>query len=117
MTAHTQIESTVIMSFMLFKNKQGMPGRGLEPPRRSEEHTSELQPPCNIVCRLLLAKKETSKTHAPSPKPATLLPKLCVLLTVLGSIAFADQPPPPCHPNPNATQGMATVANRGNIRT
>src|SRR5256885_11815601 len=24
---------------------------------RSEEHTSELQSPCNIVCRLLLAKK------------------------------------------------------------
>src|ERR1039457_7290820 len=23
---------------------------------RSEEHTSELQPPCNLVCRLLLAK-------------------------------------------------------------
>src|SRR5439155_11393786 len=39
-----------------------------------------------------------------------------VLLTVLGSIAFADQPPPPCHPNPNATQDMATVANRGDIR-
>src|SRR2546426_8547482 len=25
---------------------------------RSEEHTSELQSPCNIVCRLLLEKKE-----------------------------------------------------------
>src|SRR5256885_8044770 len=25
--------------------------------RRSEEHTSELQSPCNLVCRLLLAKK------------------------------------------------------------
>src|SRR2546426_2347927 len=28
-------------------------GRGL----RSEEHTSELQSPCNLVCRLLLEKK------------------------------------------------------------
>src|SRR5256885_8796497 len=27
-------------------------------PRRSEEHTSELQSPCNLVCRLLLAKKK-----------------------------------------------------------
>src|SRR5256885_9536891 len=26
---------------------------------RSEEHTSELQSPCNLVCRLLLAKKTT----------------------------------------------------------
>src|SRR5256885_9506025 len=25
---------------------------------RSEEHTSELQPPCNLVCRLLLQKKK-----------------------------------------------------------
>src|SRR5256885_11994882 len=28
---------------------------------RSEEHTSELQSPCNLVCRLLLEKKK--KTH------------------------------------------------------
>src|SRR5688500_19389746 len=27
--------------------------------RRSEEHTSELQSPCNLVCRLLLEKKNT----------------------------------------------------------
>src|SRR2546426_7747307 len=27
---------------------------------RSEEHTSELQSPCNIVCRLLLEKKKPS---------------------------------------------------------
>src|SRR5688500_19747963 len=27
---------------------------------RSEEHTSELQSPCNIVCRLLLEKKKQS---------------------------------------------------------
>src|SRR2546426_1784612 len=28
--------------------------------RRSEEHTSELQSPCNLVCRLLLEKKKIS---------------------------------------------------------
>src|ERR1039457_2712585 len=27
---------------------------------RSEEHTSELQSPCNLVCRLLLEKKRTN---------------------------------------------------------
>src|SRR5256885_3691039 len=27
---------------------------------RSEEHTSELQSPCNLVCRLLLEKKKPS---------------------------------------------------------
>src|SRR5256885_6420959 len=29
---------------------------------RSEEHTSELQSPCNLVCRLLLEKKKEKKT-------------------------------------------------------
>src|SRR5256885_3841031 len=33
--------------------------------RRSEEHTSELQSPCNLVCRLLLEKKK-KKTRTPS---------------------------------------------------
>src|SRR3989454_2596558 len=31
---------------------------------RSEEHTSELQSPCNIVCRLLLEKKKKSSEKA-----------------------------------------------------
>src|SRR2546426_1880266 len=29
---------------------------------RSEEHTSELQSPCNLVCRLLLEKKKKTNT-------------------------------------------------------
>src|ERR1039457_4362833 len=31
---------------------------------RSEEHTSELQSPCNLVCRLLLEKKELKPIDA-----------------------------------------------------
>src|SRR5256885_6720561 len=31
---------------------------GQRGPDRSEEHTSELQSPCNLVCRLLLEKKK-----------------------------------------------------------
>src|SRR2546426_8017484 len=40
------------------------------PPRRSEEHTSELQSPCNLVCRLLLEKKNSVAgiSHTP-PMP------------------------------------------------
>src|SRR3989454_6899206 len=34
---------------------------------RSEEHTSELQSPCNLVCRLLLEKKKNKKYHASEP--------------------------------------------------
>src|SRR2546426_10653460 len=30
---------------------------------RSEEHTSELQSPCNLVCRLLLEKKKKNSEH------------------------------------------------------
>src|SRR5256885_7302117 len=32
---------------------------------RSEEHTSELQSPCNLVCRLLLEKKKNVATTLP----------------------------------------------------
>src|SRR5256885_12047343 len=32
---------------------------------RSEEHTSELQSPCNLVCRLLLEKKKKIQTYSP----------------------------------------------------
>src|SRR2546426_8451995 len=31
---------------------------------RSEEHTSELQSPCNLVCRLLLEKKKESESRS-----------------------------------------------------
>src|SRR5256885_9142741 len=31
---------------------------------RSEEHTSELQSPCNLVCRLLLEKKKSKRVIA-----------------------------------------------------
>src|SRR2546426_8130061 len=33
---------------------------------RSEEHTSELQSPCNLVCRLLLEKKNKQIPHNPT---------------------------------------------------
>src|SRR5688500_20013497 len=35
--------------------------------RRSEEHTSELQSPCNLVCRLLLEKKKKKRTSTTPP--------------------------------------------------
>src|SRR5256885_2822160 len=46
---------------------------GFEPSRsarpivlRSEEHTSELQSPCNLVCRLLLEKKKQNISAGPT---------------------------------------------------
>src|SRR5256885_5714366 len=40
--------------FVVEDNGPGIP--------RSEEHTSELQSPCNLVCRLLLEKKKISQS-------------------------------------------------------
>src|SRR5258708_13323098 len=37
---------------------------GEETVKRSEEHTSELQSPDHLVCRLLLEKKNTALRHA-----------------------------------------------------
>src|SRR5256885_8616213 len=51
------------------QDRSGWPQRGQLSPgagtdasrvRRSEEHTSELQSPCNLVCRLLLEKKKNN---------------------------------------------------------
>src|SRR5256885_6386258 len=39
---------------------------------RSEEHTSELQSPCNLVCRLLLEKKNICRTLLCPPLPRRL---------------------------------------------
>src|SRR5256885_5498309 len=59
--------STLFPYTTLFRSKRRGPWGGLSEPRRrildfcikrSEEHTSELQSPCNLVCRLLLEKKK-----------------------------------------------------------
>src|SRR2546426_7987443 len=47
------------------------PGMALQRPGadslRSGEHTSELQSPCNLVCRLLLGKKKSKLTRHDTP--------------------------------------------------
>src|SRR5256885_11842844 len=45
----------------------------LDDSARSEEHTSELQSPCNLVCRLLLEKKK----HAPLDDPCHVPADVC----------------------------------------
>src|SRR5437879_8098183 len=46
--------------FCLWKAQFGITRYGLRDDRRSEEHTSELQSPMYLVCRLLLEKKKKS---------------------------------------------------------
>ena len=49
-----------VQDVLIAQGKIERVGRHLpEPAGRSEEHTSELQSPCNLVCRLLLEKKKT----------------------------------------------------------
>src|SRR5258708_22243006 len=47
------------------------------PKERSEEHTSELQSPDHLVCRLLLEKKRITTSAAPMPRHAVCNHKAC----------------------------------------
>src|SRR3989454_7953610 len=50
------------------------------PAARSEEHTSELQSPCNLVCRLLLEKKKKSNERQLQSQRTSIRPGPCVHL-------------------------------------
>src|SRR5256885_11264464 len=69
-------------------------------PQRSEEHTSELQSPCNLVCRLLLEKK---KQRCVCPPPSPDIPPCSPPLASPGSRSAArgtcsSRPPPSASP-------------------
>src|SRR5256885_10607450 len=51
---------------------------GGEPASRSEEHTSELQSPCNLVCRLLLEKKKKKMNKNTTCRQTTNTQKLAL---------------------------------------
>src|SRR5258708_15831512 len=52
--------------------RQRLPAPVLRLSGRSEEHTSELQSPDHLVCRLLLEKKKQTATRPPpAPPPST----------------------------------------------
>src|SRR5205807_2248473 len=73
---------------------------------RSEEHTSELQSPCNLVCRLLLEKKKAPETRSrrcrtPSgvcgscfwfPIPSSFLYASCCCYTFCSDLVLALLP-------------------------
>src|SRR6201994_4579798 len=72
------------------------------PANRSEEHTSELQSPCNLVCRLLLEKKQRAPTpyglgraamHTIAPTAAATHPP-----PQTPRPSVATTPTPPLHP-------------------
>src|SRR5258708_9683433 len=56
--------------------------RDLASDARSEEHTSELQSPDHLVCRLLLEKKKKNKKSTYDPQPLHKMnPHTCVMLS------------------------------------
>src|SRR2546426_3267300 len=61
-SGHTQAVAEVRVDCdgdaVLYVVRQRGPACHTGAPTRSEEHTSELQSPCNLVCRLLLEKKK-----------------------------------------------------------
>src|SRR5437764_5296024 len=63
----------------------GIPARHSIPARRSEEHTSELQSPMYLVCRLLLEKKKTR--HERIANRQRLLPASWLPSTQVATIA------------------------------
>src|SRR5256885_11581887 len=52
------LKVTVVLNDAVPPNSPGT--RFTNTANRSEEHTSELQSPCNLVCRLLLEKKNST---------------------------------------------------------
>src|SRR6266478_6912864 len=48
-------------------------------------------------------------------KRTTMLIAPLIVFMLGASLGYAEQPPSPCHPNPNANQEMAAVAARGDI--
>src|SRR2546426_3066918 len=78
------VDAAVAAARAAFRGWSGLPGHARarylyalarEVQRRSEEHTSELQSPCNLVCRLLLEKKK-KKNKTEIVKKKTQLKKI-----------------------------------------
>src|ERR1039457_1963192 len=62
------------------------------PNSRSEEHTPELQSPCNLVCRLLLEKKtEFVNSHISLPSEFTLgIRRIFLFFIILATFFIND---------------------------
>src|SRR5256885_10894834 len=94
--------STLFPYTTLFRSQHGDPHRGAElhlrrareklhaagrTAARSEEHTSELQSPCNLVCRLLLEKKKKQHTQRYTQTSTKLLMPMISLCSLLSSFS------------------------------
>src|SRR3989454_1460647 len=78
---------------------------------RSEEHTSELQSPCNLVCRLILSEEHTSELQSPCNLVCRLLLEKKNNHT-LGCIQASGQNLTPGFSRHCATHGFAVLSRR-----
>src|SRR6266581_1190971 len=85
--------STLFPYTTLFRSHEGrLPGRPRRRPQdaggsrfvRSEEHTSELQSPVHLVCRLLLEKKKDSFTYFSFLLPSSMMSLFCSKCFLIG---------------------------------
>jgi len=60
--------------------------------------------------------KQLSDEHTTRMRGLALLLAMLGLASLHARVGHAEQPPPPCHPNPRAASDMEAVANRGDIR-
>src|SRR3989454_7599124 len=57
---------------LIYAVEDDIPIMLIDEAKRSEEHTSELQSPCNLVCRLLLEKKKSNHAQMLTIAPITI---------------------------------------------
>ncbi|MGZ3458725.1 MAG: hypothetical protein ACXU86_09485 [Archangium sp.] len=65
--------------------------------------------------KLRAFKAGTSFKKMQSSALVGMVSAITTLAGVTPHLARAEQPPPPCHPNPHAAEDRATVANRGDV--
>src|SRR5260221_9890473 len=75
---------------------------------RSEEHTSELQLHSDIVCRLLLEKKNTSCQRVDRTPPASHTPAMGDTTATPAPVAAPAPPPPPAATKVAVVEGFLT---------
>src|SRR5256885_7330075 len=77
---------------------------------RSEEHTSELQSPCNLVCRLLLEKKNTNPASPFHLSPPSTLHRPLAIPDHFSSLIAAVFPSPHVRHHPRHSRYIAAIS-------
>src|SRR5438552_11728683 len=83
---------------------------------RSEEHTSELQSPDHLVCRLLLEKKKSIHTtlrtkprSQPNSRTAFMLLRRTLPITTIPTLRILQHPRPTTSSTPSANTSLTTT--------